>query len=31
MLNQEVEAWIEAEMRRIDPDSYRLAGNQATA
>ncbi|HBD32988.1 MAG TPA: 1-acyl-sn-glycerol-3-phosphate acyltransferase, partial [Cupriavidus sp.] len=31
MLNQEVETWIEAEMRRIDPDSYRRAGNQATA
>ncbi len=31
MLNQEVEAWIEAEMRRIDPESYRREGNRATA
>ncbi|MFJ5381906.1 lysophospholipid acyltransferase family protein [Cupriavidus sp. CER94] len=31
VLNQEVEAWIEAEMRRIDPESYRRAGSQATA
>ncbi|WP_321788307.1 lysophospholipid acyltransferase family protein [Burkholderia pyrrocinia] len=29
-LNSQVEAWIEAEMRRIDPDSYRQAGNAGT-
>jgi 1-acyl-sn-glycerol-3-phosphate acyltransferase len=26
-LNTRVEAWIEAEMRRIDPDAYRDAGD----
>jgi len=31
VLNQEVETWVEAEMRRIDPESYRHAGNRATA
>lgn len=31
VLNQEVEAWIEAEMRRIDPESYRHARSQTTA
>ncbi len=29
-LNSQVEAWIEAEMRRIDPDAYRQAGNAGT-
>ena len=30
-LNSQVEAWIEAEMRRIDPDSYRQAAMRARA
>ncbi|MGO4304847.1 lysophospholipid acyltransferase family protein [Cupriavidus sp. RAF12] len=30
-LNQEVAIWIEAEMRRIDPDSYRSTAHRATA
>lgn len=31
VLNQEVEAWIEAEMRRIDPESYRRNASEAAA
>ncbi|MGO4279241.1 1-acyl-sn-glycerol-3-phosphate acyltransferase [Cupriavidus sp. OV038] len=31
VLNQEVEAWIEAEMRRIDPESYRRNPSEAAA
>ncbi|WP_313819332.1 lysophospholipid acyltransferase family protein, partial [Cupriavidus sp.] len=31
VLNQEVEAWIEAEMRRIDPESYRRTASEAAA
>ena len=30
VLNSRVEAWIEAEMRRIDPGAYRQAGNADT-
>ena len=30
VLNSQVEAWIEAEMRRIDPDAYRQPGNAGT-
>lgn len=31
VLNQEVEAWVEAEMRRIDAASYRRNASEATA
>ncbi|WP_454762901.1 lysophospholipid acyltransferase family protein [Cupriavidus campinensis] len=31
VLNQEVEKWVEAEMRRIDPESYRRTPREAAA